>query len=1010
MTQHTELEGIVLDDGVLRVELTATGTISRLNSKGRILDITQDDWEIDVDGRTYSSGSTRPVATRRTEREPEVTFDLLADDGVDVSVRYALRANGDLHFVDREVAASPSRASIWVDTVRFRTEPSWAVQGAHEVRTFFEAPFAAVQRSDGWSLLSGVENPHAEAMAGDSLDFAYHPALQVAAGETFRSSRQFLALVEQSGQLIREVIPRTRVSADEPRNRGRFRNPTGDYPLDWAEVRGFQSVVRDFLAPVDPRLRFTLYTFWTPLPQLPAAGAEADVWRRTIDNFADLGGELLLTVPLVHAVTPALDPDSFWDLEPEGSVAAELMGYARAKGLAVGYYMGVAGGNLPYGNVPGLGLPMDGPDEWRKVNADGSLAQENCLACADYRAWWSRVQANTIRRFGLEAWSWDPGPGNGRFCHATHHGHRPGRGAHKGWLEGQRLVEDLRSEFPSLHLQGFYGQKEDGTWGLRGVTEHEGYWEQEPECGSAVFPDLSAERLNGSGVRQQAWWSQNFRFLPAETNHALFGRMSQICLESPDLLEVFDHWGWRYGLLSALAVGGTPEASTLPPPDAEPAVRDEYRRWIEWAKATSSSLANDVAGGAQVELGGVDWHYRWDDEHRWLIIGNPGPRPAVTTLDLPDSLYAGTATTLQLRTRWPEPGGVHVLADGGTSFGSGRPPRIEVPALTVAVYEIEEFEAGADVAGPRPAVELSVPVPLDTWSDATEDAGGPGPLLPGKIRTRVSIGARLDQVRRRMGAQDPEVVRARHPFSPDTFAYADPARITLIVPLRRPEASDQLGLTVDGEEFPIQLYGFTSEQRMRPFLDTRPEIAALWSDFGVVWWADISSAFADRADVDIRLSLPGVSTGDFLGPWLQVPAELASLVTSEPADGVALAWGGTAEPVAAGPTDTEGPRVCSAWLDPRDLADDTPFTVSARTESDDVDEVFVSLHVGEGNLFDRRLTRDESDPRLWSVSSHVFDRAGVIMDAGHFVVRAVSPEGVSGPDARIDLTWRLRSR
>ena len=93
------------------------------------------------------------------------------------------------------------------------------------------------------------------------------------------------------------------------------------------------------------------------------------------------------------------------------------------------------------------------------------VSGENCMASDAFLDWSVAVQANTIERFGLAGWSWDPGPGNARFCYATGHGHLPGQGSYRGWRNATEVRRRLKERFPDLFLQAFYGQKEDGPVG-----------------------------------------------------------------------------------------------------------------------------------------------------------------------------------------------------------------------------------------------------------------------------------------------------------------------------------------------------------------------------------------------------------------------------------------------------------------------------------------------------------------------------------------------------------------
>ncbi|WP_439592956.1 hypothetical protein [Microbacterium sp.] len=904
---------------------------------------------------------------------------------------YATVEASGREFVTRRLAVTgPTDLLIERVTVTFSIDD---IEEAAEVRTFAEAPFAVTVRTTTDSLLSGVQNPHTHTELGDTVTVSYEPAMRVSA--RFESSPQFFAVSHRSGSTIQPVPPKTRVGVGESRPRARFRNPSEALPMDLEEITTLRAVVRHFLSPLPLRHRSILYTYWLPLPHAPATDAEEALWIETIDNFVDLGGDLLLTVPLVDASVPTNAPDATWELEPAGSRAAKIMDHARASGLEVGYYMGVAAGNLPYSNAPGLGLPSDAPDSWRKVRRDGTLAKENCLAHEEYARWLETVSINTIETYGLSAWSWDPGPGDGIHCYSESHGHLPGKGVHAGWLNGQKMIAALHERFAGLHLQGYYGQKQDGTWGLKGISQHEGYWEQQAEWGSALYPELSAERLNANGSRQQAWWSQNFRYLPAELNHPVMGRMSQICVEDTVLGQTFDWWGWRFGLLSAIAIGGAPTLPTLPPRDVPSAIREEYRWWLEWAKAHSETPAYDIAGGAQVELGAVDWYLRGGPDEAHLFLCNPGPRPARVRVDLhdhlPETLSArGTVVDVQSPSRRWSSDAVPVRFDA------------DVPAFSVLVYAVTTDPESVDTRAPLESTEArSAAVALDLWRD---EMNRRVPIPNREAAPSRTIHCALPALSRALDASRHEalLLRERLPLIPDTFAYVDPERAILVIPLLDADDSPDLQVLVDGIPVDTEVYRFVHEQMSRYSL-VEADVDQ-WPESTVVWWCDLTEHLASVGPRTLSIVLPVLGLHQFLGPYLQVPEDVAADLESLGDSAIRFTDGPLHVVPPLRRAGADGPRVREGWVTPDSVASQSEFTLHVRAEN--ADEVFATIHVASGSLTDRRLRRVEGAGDLWVLDAHVYSRTAVILDRPDAIVWAVR-DGAVSDDFRVRIPWEL---
>ena len=967
------------------IEVSESGMLALVGGDHEVVELATDEWSIEINGVEVRSGDLTFT------HEPDSTYRAVVGEFTYVMQYRRAQVSGRELLV--RTLSVHSRGSFAVNRVGFRVVPVAAIDDAVEIRTFSESPFAVAVRLDKLTLLTGVQNPHTVTSFDDGVHIVFDAAL--VAHTSFQVSDQFFAVVERSGLSLQPVHPKSRVGVGERRPRARFRNPSEALPIDVIEIEALRAVVRDFLSPLPTRNRFILYTYWYPLPHSPANADEEALWIETIDNFVDLGGELLLTVPLTDAVVPDAGADAMWDLEPAGSSAARIMDYARQSGLEVGYYMGVAAGNLPFSNAPGIGLPLDAPDAWRKVRSDGSLALENCLANEDYAQWLYTVSANTISRLGLSAWSWDPGPGDGAHCFATHHGHEPGRGEHAGWLRGQQLVRSLHAAFPGLHLQGYYGQKQDGTWGMAGISQHEGYWEQQGEWGGGLYPELSAERLNGNGVRQQAWWSQNFRYLPAETNHALFGRMSQICVEDAVLGQTFDWWGWRFGLLSAIAIGGAPTAATLPPRDVSEVIRNEYRWWLSWARAHAQQPQYDIAAGAQVELGAADWYLRGDAREAHLFVCNPGGRPTRARIPLREHLPAELV----------EQGRVVALqASSSGSVSTTAVPEffdVVVPAFTVLAYTVTSDPGAVEVCPDADASAAgSGVVPVDLWR---ADNGG-SVVVPNPTSTTAhTIHCELAALPRQLSS-DParyQALQARLPHIPDTFAYVDLDRVVLVIPLLDADLAPAIRVLIDGVDAGAEVYRYAHKQ-MERYSIAQPDVDQ-WPESNVVWWCDLTPHLGDEP-VTLSIELPDLEPFQFLGPYLQVPADLAAAFASTADPAVEYAG----QPLEVFPplrrATSSGPRVTDAWITPDAVPSNSQFSLFVRAY--DADAVYASLHVGSGSLSDRRLRPVEGEPGLWVLDAHVYKRAAIILDRSDAVIWATRVDEVS-EDFLVAIPWQL---
>ena len=316
--------------------------------------------------------------------------------------------------------------------------------------------------------------------------------------------------------------------------------------------------------------------------------------------------------------------NSYWELFPENTLAEEIYDYAKNKGLDIGIYMGasvnVKGCNDPHSNY------TDNP-KWKKIDVFGDISRENCIGSKEFLHWYIEVQKNTIRKYNLKLWNWDPGPGDCMYCFSENHGHLKGKGEYKGFRNHLRIMAELKREFPDLYIIGFYGNKRYGLWGYKYIDQHEGYWEAHIVCDIPLFEDMSADRQTASDMRFQSNWNYYFRFMHQTLNHGLTFHMTQDCgwFNEPDCDKLFDYCGYKYALLSVIACGGS---LTLPivPRYLDKEVLDFYKYWVNWQRENWEYSKNTIPFGEHVGVG-VEGYSKLIDNKGFIFLVNSGYKP-----------------------------------------------------------------------------------------------------------------------------------------------------------------------------------------------------------------------------------------------------------------------------------------------------------------------------------------------------------------------------------------------
>lgn len=554
-----------------------------------------------------------------------------------------------------------------------------------EYKTFWNAATCFILRYPNHGWMTGVENPffHAE-LLGSELSVSYEAALLLDQGACYEGEAQFFIPYLPAHQYIANVEGAFLPSKAEGVDRYRFRNPSGHIPLDLREIEAMRRYIERYLDVIPRPFVTILYMYWVPVEQMPSTEEGVRKYKAILSNFKRLGGEMVLFTPLHPYPLPDGKSVHEWELAPAGSFAAEILQYTRDLGLQYGFYMGVAT-HGDQGNASALPF-MPEEKAWKKRWADGAQAPENCIGSEAFLDWWLNLHTRTIEAYQLDAWSWDPGPGNAAHCHAENHGHLPGHGDYRGFQNSMRFLKRLRQRHPDLYLMSFYGRKEFGPWGFKYFDQQESYWEQTIGTCASLHPDLHDDRVNAHGVRLQNYWNQCFRFLPPRINHALVHRIGEHYYP-PDTMKLWDHGGWRCALLSAVSASASITLDILPEDLGEvPGMVEFYREWLQWAQENLDTVRCAVPFGGQVEPGRFDGVARITQDKGVIFLFNSGPLPIRDHFILGEALgFTDSHPPVALRMMFPAAGQYNWNPEAGSGLFR---PGAAVP-VSLAPYEAQ---------------------------------------------------------------------------------------------------------------------------------------------------------------------------------------------------------------------------------------------------------------------------------------------------------------------------------
>jgi hypothetical protein len=268
-------------------------------------------------------------------------------------------------------------------------------------------------------------------------------------------------------------------------------------------------------------------------------------------------------------------------------------------------------------------------------------------------------------------------------CDKTEHGHLPGK--YSIYAQGKRMVqfaEEMHEAAPGLMLGADSGLDNPQYGRFADSRHHGGGYDAEP----ATEPDIHLDRLYADMNRQYLYGLAHEGLL--RPWYHLLNCVNHFGMET----HLHDRAGYRYGLLSALALAGE-----LTFNDVSDNIRESEiqftERWESWAKANRDYLKEnnrlfdrsvsyaDILQGDAESLTGYS-HIRGDRGYVFLI--NPGPGEQFADLTL--ALDAPDSTRFVVDEVYP--GGMTLRGPFEGEYSQGGKLRVTVPGKQVRILWI----------------------------------------------------------------------------------------------------------------------------------------------------------------------------------------------------------------------------------------------------------------------------------------------------------------------------------
>jgi len=901
-----------LDNGILTVRFGARGmTEIESHVLQRVYRIAGDEFSVHAGGGDIRSEQLGAPGVSREKSAIVYTF---AARGYRVRVVYELRAGWA--FVSKQVFVIADAPSVTfhvgeVQPVRLllvdRPVSTYIPQNRSWSKRMGGKDFGAFFRfADRTGLLILVQNPFLDVTHDRSgFGLAYSAEMDwTPANGPFPSDRACIGPYALTGRSVPvEMIPEWKWETAGAQ-------PGGEIE-DEAEIDAFEDCVRAFRLPATARstkieIGWTLNDY-----QIDIATRDGrEEYKRVIDRAAALGLDHLLFAPSNSQLALTKDDTDSWHWEhvlwlglgqrirkgewnPEtGTIPAsvqEMLGYAKTKNVKLVAYV------YPI-------LPFTANPAWLV----GEHKDAANLGFRSLQDWLIKNLLAFYRRTGIGGYAFDY-----TFLN------QPGASEYAQWRGWRRVMETLRRAEPDIVMDGRQSYQNYGPWSwLAGSYPHPTSTDEQPES-FVPFPDLHFDRVSADRERYTAYRYRIRDFCPPELMPGYIAHQTPRNDDKGDLVETefrqrdWDYLGWRYSLISSIAVGGLNNVSDMIP--ARDIAEYEhfsaadiafFRHWIEWTDANRAYLLHTRFILGQPAIGRVDGTSAMLGDRGYIFLFNPNARKEEATFKLDASIGLGGGEHEQfvLREIYPSDGprigsaraafwrrgeSASISMDGASALVlrvEAAPGRIEQPVIFnvpgSASLSGEELSVSGVSGEAGKAQDVTVVLPAGKKVSKVSVNGEEIPFARDGDILHLAlkfIGEAFDHMQQ-VGEYDPsfaggmftghfripqrifDQLRARQAAWPIPWTAEDaktpwlePQRLLLFVQIAEPSDQMQVALKLNGEA-----------------VELRKAYSSVWPDARsfVGFYADVSSLEADR-EYEVKLQLPPLRPGQFQGVFFE---------------------------------------------------------------------------------------------------------------------------------------------
>lgn len=662
--------GQTLTNDHVRAEFDARGLRAVIDLADRHrYGIERDGFSVTIGNETLINTALAPPAR---QVEPQRITYRYTSGPIALSVRYELRA--DWRFVSKQVEVRVAGATDFrtreVELFRqtFEDTPTDVYEPPSARANLQTGVYGAAVRFDTThSLLIVAQNPFLHTRRdGRGFAMRYAPDMDWKSSYgPFVSDRGLIVPVRLSGRrLPAALVPEWQPAAQSPVTPG----------LDEAEVTAFTDMVRAFLL-YRPAKPINVFVGWCANDyQIDVGTPEGRAeYRRLIDQASALGAQYVLYAPSNSALSRREESVDDWSWEhvlwlglgqkirknewnprssPIPPSVSEMLDYARGKKVGLLAYVYPV---LPFSQNP----------EWLVPSRSNPERKSASLANRALQDWLIEELVAFHRRTGIAGYAFDHTfltfEGSSRYAQ---------------WWGWRRVMEELRRRVPDIVIDGRQAYHLYGPWSwLAGSYPHPTFNDEQPES-FTPYPDLHFDRVSADRERYTAYRYRNYEFAPSEIVPGFATHQTSRSNDKDEMPSIqttdrgvvltpyrvrdWDYLGWRYSVLSSIAVGGWNNVlNMIPARDSaewrnfSQADRAWLRRWLDWTVANKGYLRNTRTILGQPALGKIDGTSAIVGNRGFVFLFNPDAQRLTATVRLDETIGLQAGSRYVLRELYP---------------------------------------------------------------------------------------------------------------------------------------------------------------------------------------------------------------------------------------------------------------------------------------------------------------------------------------------------------------------